>query len=207
MASSQTEATVEVEEELKNVNLEIEGRKQARRNLLKLVEDEYAASADISERLSEIRESLTRLETRALEARAKVSNEKALIANPDKVLAYAKKLETYLRGTNLDLTKAILSELIVKVRVYPGEQKDTANVAITYRLPTPLTGWTEKTDMETVALRKNTRSCRNTCQSRNPETLLCWERGLTLHSPDSRESGNDGKCQLSRVTAPSATRK
>ncbi|MDE2959451.1 MAG: recombinase family protein [Chloroflexota bacterium] len=158
VASSQTEATMEVEEELKNVNLEIEGQKQARKNLLKLVEEEYAVSADISERLSEIRESLTRLESRALEARAKVSNEKALISNPDKVLAYAKKLETYLRGTNLDLTKAILNDLIVQVKVYPGEQKDTANVVITYRLPTPPTGWTEKTDMEVIALRKNVRS-------------------------------------------------
>ena len=158
VAGSQTDATVEVEEELKNVNLEIENRKQARNNLLKLVEDGYAVPADISERLNEIRDGLTRLESQALEAKAKVSNEKALVANPEKVLAYARKLETYLRGANLDLTKAILGELIVEVRVCPGEQQGTANVVIRYRVPTPPTGWTEKTDTEAVALRKNMRS-------------------------------------------------
>ena len=158
VAGSQTDATVEVEEELKNVHLEIENRKQSRNNLLKLVEDGYAVPADISERLSEIRESMARLESRALEAKAKVSNEKALVANPEKVLAYARKLETYLRGANLDLTKAILGELIVEIRVCPGEQKGAANVIIRYRVPTPPTGWTEKTDMEAVALRKNMRS-------------------------------------------------
>ena len=159
MASSQTEATMEVEEELKNVNLEIESQKASRRKLLSFVEgEEDVVPADIAERMVEIREELTRLEAKALEARAKVSNEKALISNPEKVLAYATKLETYLRGTNVDLTKAILNELIVEVRVAPGEQENTANVTIRYRVPTPPSGWTEKTDIEVMTLRKNARS-------------------------------------------------
>ncbi len=159
VASSQTEATMEVEEELKNVNLEIESQKASRRKLLSFVEgEEDVVPADIAERMVEIREELTRLEAKALEARAKVSNEKALISNPEKVLAYATKLETYLRGSNVDLTKAILNELIVEVRVAPGEQENTANVTIKYRVPTPPSGWAENTDIEVMALRKNARS-------------------------------------------------
>ena len=158
VGSSQTEATMEVEEELRNVNLEIENHKKWRSNLLRLVETGDAVVSDISERLSEIREGLTKLEANAIQAKAKVSNEKALIANPEKVIAYAEKLETYLRGTNLDLTKSILADLIVQVRVSPGDQKGYANVNIRYRVPTPPTGWTEKTDLEVMELRKNVRS-------------------------------------------------
>ncbi len=158
VAKSQTETTLEVEDKLKNVSLEIEDLKESRKNLLRLVETGGAVPADISDRLSEIRETLTRLEANALEATAKVANEKALTSNPRKVIAYAKTLETYLRGTNLDLTKAILSELIVQVRVSPGEEKNTANVAIRYRIPTPPNGWTEKTGLEVLPLRRNVRS-------------------------------------------------
>lgn len=159
VAQSRTETTMVVEDELKNVNLEIEKQKSARRNLLKLVEvEEDVVPGDIAERLSEIRETLVRLESNATEARAKVSNEQALISDPEKVTAYAQDLSTYLRGTNRDLTKAILGELIEQVRVLPGEHPDTATLIIRYRVPNPPSGWTKKTDVEELLLRSDVRS-------------------------------------------------
>ena len=159
VAESQTATMVEVEDELKNINLEIESLKGARKNLLKLVEDEEEIQmADVAERLSEIREALTRLEADALKARAKVSNEKALISNPEKVIGYTQSLRTYLRGTNLDLAKEILRELIVQVRVLPGEEPNTATIIIKYRVPTPPSGWTEKADVKELWLKENVRS-------------------------------------------------
>ncbi len=84
--------------------------------------------------------------------------ERALTSNPKKVAAYAKSMKTYLRGTNVELTKKILNELIVQVRIRPGEEKDTATVIIRYRIPTPPSSWTEATDVEEMSLGKNTRS-------------------------------------------------
>ena len=160
VAKSQTETMTEVEDELRNVSLEIENLKGARRTLMLVVEDKENdfRAADISDRVTEIRDDLTRLEANALEARAKVSNEKALIANPEKVAAYVKDLGTYLRGTNLDLTKQILRELIVEVRVFPGETRDTATLIIKYRIPTPPKGWSNEADVEELMLRRNARS-------------------------------------------------
>ncbi len=160
MAKSQTETTIEVEEELRNISLEIEKQKTSRRKLLQLFDDEEkdVQWGDISERMGEIREALTRLEANALEAKAKVSNEKALISNPEKVAAYVQDLKNYLRGTNLDLTKEILRELIVQVRVLPGETKDTATLIIKYRIPTPPKGWSNEADVEELLLRQNARS-------------------------------------------------
>ena len=168
VANSQTETTMEVEEELKNVSLEIENQKEYRNNLLRLVEIGGAVPADISERLGEIRETLTRLESNALTARAKVSNEKALISNPQKVTAYARNLETYLRGTNLDLTKQILNELITEIRIRPGEEKDTVTVIIRYRIPMPPKGWTEKADVEELLFTKGMRSLDPPVQAGGP---------------------------------------
>ena len=164
VAKSQTETTMEVEDELRNVSLEIEGLKESRKNLLKLVEGGDGVPGDIAERLTEIRETLAQLEANALEARAKVSNERALISNPQKVTEYVKNLKTYLRGANLDLTKAILSELIVQVRVRPGEEKNTATVIIRYRIPTPPKGWTEETDTAQMQLRTTVRSLETSAQ-------------------------------------------
>jgi DNA invertase Pin-like site-specific DNA recombinase len=160
VAKSQTETTIEVEEELRNISLEIEKQKTSRRKLLQLFDDEEkdVQWGDISERMGEIREALTRLEANALEAKAKVSNEKALISNPEKVAAYVQDLKNYLRGTNLDLTKEILRELIVQVRVLPGETKDTATLIIKYRIPTPPKGWSNEADVEELLLRQNARS-------------------------------------------------
>ena len=158
VAKSQTETALVVEDELKNVNLEIENVKAARRNLLKLVEDGHAVQGDISERLNEIRETLVRLESNAVVASAKVSNEQAIISDPEKVTAYAQDLKTYLRGTNRDLTKGILGELIEQVRVLPGEDPNTATLIIRYRVPAPPSGWTRKTDVKELLLRGNVRS-------------------------------------------------
>jgi DNA invertase Pin-like site-specific DNA recombinase len=159
VAKSHKETTLEVEEELRNVNIEIANNKESRKNLLDFVADkEKRFQGDISERLDEIRETLTNLEANALRAKAKAANDRALTSDPSKVATYAKNLETYLRGTNLELTKEILRELIVQVRVRPGVEKDTAAITIRYRIPTPPRGWTETTDMEELLLRKNERS-------------------------------------------------
>ena len=158
VAKSQTETTMAVEEELKNVSMEIENQKEYRNNLLRLVETGGAVPTDISERLDEIRATLTQLESNALKAKAKLSNEKALTSNPQKVAAYARNLDTYLRGTNLDLTKQILNELITEIRIRPGEEKDTATVIIRYRIPMPPKGWTEKADVEELLFTKGMRS-------------------------------------------------
>ena len=160
VAKSQTETMMEVEDELRNVSLEIENLKGARRSLLLMVEDKEndVGPGDISERVSEIRDELKGLEANAIEAKAKMSNEKAIISNPEKVAAYVQDLGTYLRGTNLDLTKQILRELAVQVRVLPGETKDTATLIIKYRIPTPPKGWSNEADVEELVLRRNARS-------------------------------------------------
>jgi hypothetical protein len=85
VANSQSDTMLEVEEELRNVNLEIADQKESRRNLLRLVEKGTAVEGDVSERLQEIRGDLTRLEGRGLIARAKVQNEKAFVANAKSV--------------------------------------------------------------------------------------------------------------------------
>ena len=158
VAKSQTETTMAVEEELKNVSLEIENQKEYRNNPLRLVETRGAVPTDISERLDEIRATLTQLESNALKAKAKLSNEKALTSNPQKVAAYARNLDTYLRGTNLDLTKQILNGLITEIRIRPGEEKDTATVIIRYRIPMSPDSWTEKADVEELLFTKGMRS-------------------------------------------------
>ncbi len=159
VANSETETTLEVEEELKDLTTKIEEQKDARRELLDLVEKKkQALPADISERLTEIRETLAKLEANAIRARAKVSNEKALTSDPKKVATYAKALSTYLRGTNVELTKKIMEELIVQLRVRPGPEKDTASITIRYRIPTPPNEFTGKNNVEELLLRKNGRS-------------------------------------------------
>ena len=172
VAKSQTETTMAVEEELKNVSMEIENQKEYRNNLLRLVETGGAVPTDISERLDEIRATLTQLESNALKAKAKLSNEKALTSNPQKVAAYAKNLDTYLRGTNLDLTKQILNELITEIRIRPGEEKDTATVIIRYRIPMPPKGWTEKADVEELLFTKGMHSLDSPVHSGDAPLLL-----------------------------------
>jgi site-specific DNA recombinase len=158
VAKGETVTTEEVEEELTDLQLEIEGQKNARKKLLKLVEDEDAVPGDTSERLTEIRETIAKLEANTLKARAKISNERSLTANPKKVAAYAKSLQTYLRKENIELTKEILREVIVQVRIRPGEEKDTTTVIIRYRIPMPPREWKESADVEELLLRKNQRS-------------------------------------------------
>ena len=164
VASSQTETMMEVEEELKDLDLQIESQKESRRALLGLVERKQAVEGDVAERLWEIREALTKLESKALTARAKLANEKAFTANAKKVDAYVKDLATYLRGSNLDLTKQILKELIVQVRIKPGKEKDTTTVVIRYRIPTPPSGWADASDLEELLLRKGERSLESPVQ-------------------------------------------
>ena len=158
VAKGETVTTQEVEEELTDLQIEIEKREKARKNLLNLVETGQAVPEDIKGRLAEIREEKGQLEARALKARAKLSNEKALTANPKKVTAYARSLQTWLREGNTDLTKQILNEVIVQVRIRPGEEKDTTTVIIQYRIPMPPREWTERADTEELLLRKGQRS-------------------------------------------------
>ena len=182
VAKSQTETTVEVEEELSNIDMEIEDQKESRKNLLALVEKpNKVVPGDIGERLTEIRETLAKLEANALRARAKVSNERALTSNPKKVAAYAKSMKTYLRGANVELTKKILNELIVQVRIRPGEEEDTATVIIRYRIPTPPSSWTEATDVEEMSLGKNTRSLDYPVHWPSPSPCSQWRTFSERH--------------------------
>ena len=158
VAKGETVATQEVEEELTDLEIEIEGQKSERKNLLHLVATNQAVQGDIAESLTEIREKITELERNAFKARAKISNERSLTANPKRVAAYAKSLETYLRKENIELTKEILREVIVQVRVRPGEEKDTTTVIIRYRIPMPPREWKQDADVEELLLRKNQRS-------------------------------------------------
>ena len=158
VAKGETVTTEEVEEELTDLKIDIEELDKSRRNLLNLVETDQAVPGDIKERLAEIREEKGQKEASALKARAKMSNEKALTANPRKVAAYAKSLQTWLREGNTDLTKEILNEVVVQVRIRPGEEKDTTTVIIRYRIPMPPREWKESADMEELLLRKRMRS-------------------------------------------------
>ena len=154
----ETVTTQEVEEELTDLQIEIEDLQKGRKNLLNLVETDQAVPADIKGRLTEIRETESQREASILKARARLSNEKALTANPKKVAAYAKSLQTWLREENVDLTKEILNEVIVQVRIRPGEEKDTTTVIIRYRIPMPPREWKESADVEELLLRKSQRS-------------------------------------------------
>ena len=158
VATGETVTTQEVEEELTDLQIEIEELDKGRKNLLKLVEKDEGVPADIKGRLKEIRDTTGQLEARALKARAKLSNEKTLTANPKKVAAYARSLQTWLREGNMGLTKEILNEVIVQVRIRPGEEKDTTTVIIRYRIPMPPREWKESADVEELFLRKNQRS-------------------------------------------------
>ena len=174
VAKSETETTVELEEELRNINLEMEDLKESRRTLVLLLEGkEKFEQVDFADRFLEIRETLAKLEANALNARAKVANEQSLTTNPKKVSSYARSLDTYLRGANVDLTKKILQEIIVQVRVRPGDEEGTANVTIRYRIPTPPRGWTEETDVEELLLRKGQRSLENPAQPIVIDDQLC----------------------------------
>ncbi len=158
VAKGETVTMQEVEEEVTDLQIEIEGQKNARKNLLTLVETNQAVQGDISERLTEIRKEIVDLEGKAQRARAKISNERSLTTSPKKAAAYAKSLQTYLRKDNIELTKEILNEVIVQVRIRPGEEKDTTTVIIRYRIPMPPREWNENADVEELLLRKNQRS-------------------------------------------------
>ena len=158
VAKGETVTTEEVEEELTDLQIEIEGKKSERKNLLHLVATDQAVDGDISESLTKIREKIAELEADSFKARAKISNERSLSANPKRVAAYAKSLQTYLRKENIELTKEILREVIVQVRIRPGEEKDTTTVIIRYRIPMPPREWKENADVEELLLRKNQRS-------------------------------------------------
>ena len=162
VANSETETTAEVEEELRNINLEIKDLKDSRRTLVLRLEKQDPHQefkpVDFADRFSEIRETLAKLEANAHLATAKLANEKSVITNPKKVASYANNLHTYLRGANVDLTKKILQEIIVQVTVRPGNEDSTANVTIRYRIPSPPRGWTEATDVEELIFDKRKRS-------------------------------------------------
>ena len=158
VAKGETMTTLEVEEELTDLQIEIEGQKSARNNLLHLVKTNQAVDGDISQSLTEIRDKIAELEADSFKARAKISNERSLSANPKRVAAYAKSLQTYLRKKNIELTKEILREVIVQVRIRPGKEKDTTTVIIRYRIPMPPREWKENADVEELLLRKNQRS-------------------------------------------------
>ena len=148
----------EVEEEITDLQIEDQKLENGKKNLLNLVETGQAVPDDIKGRLAEIRETRGQLQARELKARAKLANEKTLTANPKKVTAYAKSLQTWLREGNVDLTKEILNEVIVQVRIRPGEEKDTTTVIIRYRIPMPPREWRESADAEELLLRKKMRS-------------------------------------------------
>ena len=154
----ETVTTQEVEEELTDLQIEIQELEKGRRNLLNLVETDQAVPADIKGRLAEIRETESQREASILKARAKLANEKILTANPKKVAAYAKSLQTWLREENVDLTKEILNEVIAQVRIRRGEEEGTITVIIRYRIPMPPREWKESADVEELLLRKNKRS-------------------------------------------------
>ena len=158
VAKGETVTTQEVEEEITDLQIEIQELEKGRKNLLNLVEKGQAVPEDIRERLAEIREERGQKEANALKSRAKLANEKTLTANPKKVAAYAKSLQTWLREGNVDITKEILNEVLVQVRIRPGEEEGTITVIIRYRIPMPPREWRESADVETLLLRKNQRS-------------------------------------------------
>ena len=158
LAKAETVTTQEVEEEITDLQIEIQELEDGRKNLLNLVEKGQAVPEDIKERLAEIREERGQKEANALKSRAKLANEKTLTANPEKVAAYAKSLQTWLREGNVDITKEILNEVLVQVRIRPGEEEGTITVIIRYRIPMPPREWRESADVETLLLRKNQRS-------------------------------------------------
>ena len=192
VARSETETTVEVEEELRNINLEIQSQKESRRNLLKFLDETEAVEGDIADRVVEIRETLTRLESNALAAKAKLANEKALTSDPKRVAAYARSLDTYLREANVDLAKEILKEIIVEVRVSPGDEENTANIGIRYRVPAPPQGWTETADVEELLLRRNKRSLETPTQS------VLVRRSVT----STRRQPSQGANSMNRLLTP-----
>ena len=186
VARSETQTTVEVEEELRNISLEIENQKETRKTLLEFLKRQDIVEADIAESIVEIRQTLTRLESNALAARAKLSNEKALTSDPKKVAAYVGSLDTYLRDANVDLAKEILREIIVEIRVSPGEEENTANIKIRYRIPAPPQGWTETADVEELLLRKNKRSLESPTHA---EVYLKASQLARLYARSPRPSG------------------
>ena len=190
VTKGETVATQEVEEELTDLQIEIEGQKSERKNLLHLVATNQAVEGDIAESLTAIREKISELERNAFKARAKISNERSLSANPKRVAAYAKSLETYLRKENIDLTKEILREVIVQVRIRPGEEKDTSTVIIRYRIPMPPRGWKEAEDVEDVEellFRKNQRSLDYPVKAGVGE-YLAYQASGTVH-PEIHQDG------------------
>ena len=158
VAKAETVTTQEVEEEITDLQIEIQELEDGRKNLLKAVEKGQAVEEDIKERLNEIREERAQKEASALKARAKLANEKTLTTNPKKVAAYAQRLQTWLREGNVDLTKQILNEVLVQVRIRPGKEEGTITVIIRYRIPMPPREWRESADVEALLLRKNQRS-------------------------------------------------
>ena len=176
VTKSETQTTAEVEEEFRNITLEIESLKDSRRTLVlrleKKDENEGFKLVDFADRLSEIRDTLVKLEENALNAKAKLANEKSLTTNPKKVASYARSLDTYLRGANVDLTKKILQEIIVQVTVRPGDEEGTANVTIRYRIPSPPRGWTEATDVDELLIHKSKRSLGKPTQAGGGRTEL-----------------------------------
>ena len=178
VAKGETVTMQEVEEEVTDLQIEIEGQKNARKNLLTLVETNQAVQGDISERLTQIRKEIANLEGKSQRARAKISNERSLTTSPKKAAAYAKSLQTYLRKENIELIKEILNEVIVQVRIRPGEEKDTTTVIIRYRIPMPPREWKENTDVEELLLRKNQRSLEYPVQTglnRTPEPYQVFQ--------------------------------
>lgn len=121
----------EQELELKSIRARIASVKHGKDYLVKKVIAGEMEDRDITEQMNGIRSNLERLERREEEIKAELANQNAFFTDLDRIKAYARDLNTYLREGNEDTLKQIFHLVIEKIIVRPG------SATIRYTIPMP----------------------------------------------------------------------
>ncbi len=123
--------TQEQRRELQTTQQRIANATQSRNRLTQKVMLGQMEDTDITEQMTGIRNNIAQLEKRAAELTNNLANQNAFITDLERIRAYARDLNTYLRDGAEDTVKMIFNLVIDKIIVRPG------GATIRYTIPLP----------------------------------------------------------------------
>ncbi len=137
----------EQRQKLETIESELAEARRRLDRLYNLVETTDLDMADIAPRIREHRERQERLEAAADEARALLSERRAVLDGVDTITAYAQEMREFLKTSELTESRTFMRSFVKEVSVDPGK------AVIRYSMPMPRDGRIRGGDTEELALR------------------------------------------------------
>ena len=116
---------------LETIDTELEDVKKRLGRIWQVIETTDIDMADASERIREHRERQERLQTSAQEARAILSQRRAVLDDVETIAAYAQDMSEFLNESELTERRAFIETFVKEIVVMPG------NALLRYTVPMP----------------------------------------------------------------------